>query len=656
MGAYTYWQYEDYIQWSPDGSQILFSDSHLGAELHAVDTDGSRLHKIVDSKVNAGHDDRFRSKYIGIMIHFDVSPDGSRIAYSTCRYPGNSASSTPSYWEYSYEIVVSNIDGTDIQRITRNNHFDNFPAWSPDGTHIAFISDPDLTRDVQEIMGRLVVYTTATGQSRDLALSIGDRVAPHPPTWSPDGRHIAFVAYEDHEYSDEYVQGEIVRRRAVYTVEPDGSNLRRISDAFSEPSWSPDGQRIALAVPGEDSSVDLYTFAPDGSDPAMVTRIAEWVASVWSDEPFWLGRVSWSPDGSRIMFTGPEAPRHYHFNPEDACRVCVATVDDGLVMEASSFRLPSFFSERRKPQRIPDVLAWSPDGSRIAVRVTANYDGGAFRALVYTVAVDGEDPRILVWGNLRLNPGPADIESCSNGVAVPDPEDNPGLVEDCRTLLNIRDTLGGSTLLDWRSDTAIMEWIWVEVRGEPLRVHGLEVNGLCFEGCIRILFGQIPSGLGNLTDLRTLSLSINELSGNIPPELGNLANLEHLNLNENLLTGIIPAELGGLASLGRLELGYNGLSGSIPPELGNLANLDHLNLNENLLTGIIPPELGRLGNLESLNLSHNLLTGIIPPELGNLANLRQLCLGGNQLTGCIPSALRDIESHDLYNLGLPYCE
>ena len=55
------------------------------------------------------------------------------------------------------------------------------------------------------------------------------------------------------------------------------------------------------------------------------------------------------------------------------------------------------------------------------------------------------------------------LEACSNGIAVPDPEDNPGLVQDCAVLLSIRDTLAGEATLDWSHTTPILEWEGVEV-------------------------------------------------------------------------------------------------------------------------------------------------------------------------------------------------
>ena len=215
------------------------------------------------------------------MIHFDVSTQGSRIAYSTCRYPGISdqaeAINVP-YRRYNYEIVVSDIDGTDAFRLTRNDHFDNFPVWSPDDAHIAYISDPDPTHDAYETMGRLTIHTMSTGLSRDIVLPIGDTISPYPPGMVPGRKRIAFVAYEYHDQG-----GTLVRRRAVYTVALDGSELARISDAFSGPSWSPDGQRIALAVPGDADRVDLYTFAYDGSDPVLVTRIVDGIGvGLWA--------------------------------------------------------------------------------------------------------------------------------------------------------------------------------------------------------------------------------------------------------------------------------------------------------------------------------------------------------------------------------------
>ena len=178
---------------------------------------------------------------------------------------------------------------------------------------------------------------------------------------------------------------------------------------------------------------------------------------------------------------------------------------------------------------------------------------------------------------------------CSNGVAVPNPARNPGLVSDCATLLAAKDALEGADgSLNWSADVGISHW-----------------NGV------------------TTTNNRVSELWLQkyDMNGAIPAELGNLAKLEELGLYDNQLTGEISPELGNLADLKFLYLSGNQLTGAIPPELGNLANLTQLGLNNNQLTGAIPPELGKLSNLEFLYLDENQLTGAIPAELGNLANL-----------------------------------
>ena len=195
-----------------------------------------------------------------------------------------------------------------------------------------------------------------------------------------------------------------------------------------------------------------------------------------------------------------------------------------------------------------------------------------------------------------------------------------------------------------------------------------------------LLSGGIPAGLGNLTNLTELNLWSNRLSGEIPVELGSLTNLTGFDLSENPISGEIPAELGNLTNLRSLRFKGNQLSGEIPPELSNLTSLEALFLSHNRLTGRIPEELGSLSNLAGLFLNHNQLGGDIPGELGgltnltglylhnnqlggeipadlgSLTNLKELRLSGNQLTGCIPNGLRGIETNDLSQLGLPFCD
>ncbi len=101
---------------------------------------------------------------------------------------------------------------------------------------------------------------------------------------------------------------------------------------------------------------------------------------------------------------------------------------------------------------------------------------------------------------------------------------------------------------------------------------------------------------------------------------------------------------------------FRELCGGIPAELGGLTNLAGLYLHNNQLSGEIPAELGSLPNLAGLFLHNNQLSGGIPEELGSLTNLEILRLSSNRLTGCVPASLRDVASHDLAELGLPFCD
>ena len=217
---------------------------------------------------------------------------------------------------------------------------------------------------------------------------------------------------------------------------------------------------------------------------------------------------------------------------------------------------------------------------------------------------------------------------------------------------NIPPELGNLTSLEglYLAENRLIEDIPEEISNlTQLRVLYLDGNDLT-------LPVSTLSAMSNLPNLSALGLASNRLSGEISSEFGKLKKLRQLRLWGNQLTGEIPLELSNLANMEWLQLGRNQLTGEIPPELDVLTDLELLDLGENRLTGQIPGRLGNLTNLESLFLEGNQLTGPIPRELGNLASLDELFLAGNQLIGCVPNALRDVESNDLDELGLPFCE
>ncbi|KAL7129668.1 hypothetical protein ABFS83_13G083100 [Erythranthe nasuta] len=151
------------------------------------------------------------------------------------------------------------------------------------------------------------------------------------------------------------------------------------------------------------------------------------------------------------------------------------------------------------------------------------------------------------------------------------------------------------------------------------------------------LFGEIPNTISNLTNLKILRLSQNNLSGEIPKEIKSLVNLQQLDLSHNNFTGPIPEEIGALEKIAILDLSWNSLQQVIPASIGGLEFLEKIDLSSNEIQGPPPQDLGRLRRLVLLDLSRNKLTGPIPETLANLQQLQYLIMEDNPLNAGIPS-------------------
>ncbi len=562
------------VKWSPDGSYIMFNvnaENYLGSmDLYYATADGMRVQKIVDGSFNstdatASSSDAKQSStsssreyVIGPTMYFDISPDGAKIVYSTCK--AYEASENSGYRSvHRYNISVVNVDGTEHKPVTETDTIDIFPSWSPDGSAIAFISNRH--RSTSLIAGRIVIYTVATGELRDVPLTIGDRVAPYAPAWSPDGRTLAFVAYD----------GDINRHQyrsttpAVYTIETDGSDLTRVSTTLTRPSWSPDGRRLVFYAPFIESPA-FYSFAADGSEAVLIATLPADVETATGAPARFLPlssvEVSWAPDGSEILLGS----------------LALKVVPDGSGAVESlpvSFNLAATKQTQdgasgSKPE-YPRIAAWSPDGSRIAVGATTGIPEGVLPthlegprgvdSVLHFIQWDGTAPRTLVRKGVTLvaesgwRDHNASIIACSAGYVVSEPENNPGLVEDCKTLIRSRGELGGGVALNWGPGVPIEEWTGITV--EPVedssqypahRVTRLIIGWPRWpspphQDYFLRLKGSIPRALAGLDELQILDLRRNRLSGRIPAALSSLENLHSLRLEGNSFGGCIPAEL-----------------------------------------------------------------------------------------------------------------
>ncbi|KAL6285148.1 hypothetical protein ACE6H2_009538 [Prunus campanulata] len=181
------------------------------------------------------------------------------------------------------------------------------------------------------------------------------------------------------------------------------------------------------------------------------------------------------------------------------------------------------------------------------------------------------------------------------------------LAADREALLALRTAVKGRTM-EWNVTETNPCSSWRGVTCESGRVTKLRLPG-------RALVGRLPLGLGNLTQLSTLSLRLNALSGEVPNDLVNLVNLKNLYLQGNSFSGSIPDFLFNMQSLMRLNLAKNNFSGEISSGFNNLTSLVTLHLEENQLTGSIP-ELGLA--LGQFNVSFNQLNGSIPSKFSDL--------------------------------------
>ena len=561
-----------FLDWADDGSLLVFD---FGAKIAIVDTFGTDARIVADG--NPG-----RRRLAGHRA--DVSPDGSRIVYVTCEFPFP-------YDGYGYppgqELAIANVDGTGLQRLTVDGHFVAYPAWSPDGSRIAFVRTalkPPYALDPRGYgpFESQIVILSARG-TRPVGRTFG--VGLYPPVWSPDGNRLASLWNQPMEGEEDRYFPKNPYRHILFQVHLDGSGGFRLGEATTLPSWSPDGERLAFGLEDE-----VYTVRLDGTDRRLV--VVELRAN----------QVSWSPDGAELLLASDSG-------------VYVVGADGSGLRKLGPSDL-----------RVKNAI-WSPDGSTIAARHEIDILYRDWETLVFVMKWDGTDVRFLAEGSVvdrerRIYP------------ALCSAKRNPGLIVDCLTLLAVWRAFGPE-MLDWDLGAPIAEWSGVVVDGLPHRVRKLVLANLG-------LTGPIPTDIASLTKLEALDLSGNHLTGPIPRELDELAMLKVLDLSHNDLRGRITHDLVELVNLQELDLSHNGLTGRILHNLGRLTTLKELDLSNNGLNGPIPAGLGGLAMLESLDLSANDLSGSIPQELGKLTALKSLRLHDNNLSGCVPVELPDL--------------
>jgi Tol biopolymer transport system component len=182
----------------------------------------------------------------------------------------------------SADIYAVNADGSGLVRLTEDPAADFDPSWSPDGRRIAY-------RHEDERSGQIYVMNADGSQKRNLTRRRG---LDYSPAWSPDGRSIAFGSVR-------------AGKATIWVMRPDGSGRRRLSRVYGEyPAWSPDGRKIAfdhIDFGSGSTDWDIWVMNADGS------RARPLIASGASEQG-----PAWSPDGNAIAYQSDRgAPGNY---------------------------------------------------------------------------------------------------------------------------------------------------------------------------------------------------------------------------------------------------------------------------------------------------------------------------------------------------------
>ena len=308
----------------------------------------------------------------GDKIAFECLSDGRRgiwpfSGYSTPNTNRQVKNWTISTYSYPSNICVMNADGSGRIQLTDDENEDHEPAWSPDGSRLAFWSSRARNTYIQVVNadgsgqisladgaspawspdGRKIAFSSGSYGSNSIYVMNADGSDARPitqdafdadrPAWSPDGSKLAFTSYRKH--------GEDAQ---TYVVDADGSNITPISDELGyhyEPIWSPDGKRITYISHLEDSTI-IHGVNPDGSERTLLYETPRSVLS-----------LAWSPDGTHIAFVS---------EVRDASPFPVYDIFSMNVDSPGVDRLTCRRSRNINP-------TWSPDGSQLAFESDLTY-------------------------------------------------------------------------------------------------------------------------------------------------------------------------------------------------------------------------------------------------------------------------------------------
>jgi Tol biopolymer transport system component len=248
--------------WSPDGRRLVFERNlpYWGNDrfrLNAVPARGGIAHPLTQGPFD---------------VMPSVSPDGKRIAFTRL---------VASVVGPAISLFTANARGQRPSQLLAGG-FDLSPAWSPDGTTIVFTR---LSSDTAPIEEAELFLAAADGSN---VRPLGAGVQGVSPSWSPDGSRLAFVSFADRNGAS-CPASNCSPNGELYVVNADGSGLRRLTRSLADdehPTWSPDGRRIAFAsgflLPTQGHRPWLLAMPAGGGKAVRIGRFAGVLDPAWS--------------------------------------------------------------------------------------------------------------------------------------------------------------------------------------------------------------------------------------------------------------------------------------------------------------------------------------------------------------------------------------
>ena len=277
------------------------------------------------------------SDYVYEKTTGDKGVFSTRIAYVLKQGPRN------------YRLQVADADGYNPQDALVSLEPIISPAWSPDGTRLAYVSF-EARKPV------IYVHTVATGKRVPVANFKGSNSAP---SWSPDGRQLAITLTRD-------------GNSQVYMINADGSNARRITQSSgidTEATFSPDGQSLYFTS-DRGGGPQIYRMSVGGGDAQRVTFKGDYNISA---------RVS--PNGKTLAYVGRRGGRFQIYALD------LASGQEQLLTDSSKDESPSFAPNGK-------LILYATELGGRGVLAVVSTDGH----IKQRITTQGGDVREPTWG------------------------------------------------------------------------------------------------------------------------------------------------------------------------------------------------------------------------------------------------------------------